>query len=31
MQPTPVHEVGPRSDKRRFDLISDALAFGRVW
>jgi hypothetical protein len=23
--------VGPRKDKRRVDLISDALLFGRLW
>jgi len=26
-----VCEVRPRRDKRGFDLISDALAFGRLW
>ena len=26
-----VYEVRPRSDKRGFDLISDALPFGRLW
>jgi hypothetical protein len=26
-----VYEVRPRSDKRRFDLISDTLPFGRLW
>ena len=26
-----VYEVRPRSDKRGFDLISDALLFGRLW
>ena len=26
-----VYEVRPRKDKRGFDLISDALAFGRLW
>jgi hypothetical protein len=26
-----VYEVRRRSDKRRVDLISDALPFGRVW
>jgi len=25
------YEVGPRSDKRGVDLISDALPFGRLW
>jgi hypothetical protein len=25
------YEVGPRRDKRGFDLISDALPFGRLW
>jgi hypothetical protein len=31
MQPTHVYEVRPRKDKRCFDLISDALPFGRLW
>ena len=26
-----VYEVRPRGDKRGFDLISDALPFGRLW
>jgi hypothetical protein len=26
-----VYEVRPREDKRAFDLISDALPFGRLW
>jgi hypothetical protein len=26
-----VYEVRPRKDKRSFDLISDALPFGRLW
>jgi len=26
-----VYEVRPRKDHRGFDLISDALPFGRVW
>lgn len=26
-----VYEVRPRSDKWGFDLISDAVPFGRVW
>jgi hypothetical protein len=26
-----VYEVRPRKDKRGVDLISDALAFGRLW
>jgi hypothetical protein len=26
-----VYEVRPRKDKRRVDLISDALPFGRLW
>ena len=26
-----VYEVRPRSDNRGFDLISDALPFGRLW
>jgi hypothetical protein len=25
------YEVRPRNDKRGFDLISDALPFGRLW
>ena len=25
------YEVRPRRDKRGFDLISDALPFGRLW
>jgi len=29
--PAPVYEVRPRNDKRGFDLISDALPFGRLW
>ncbi len=28
MRPTPVYEVRPRTDKRGFDLISDALRDG---
>jgi hypothetical protein len=28
---THVYEVRPRKDKRGFDLISDALPFGRLW
>jgi hypothetical protein len=36
LQPTAVHsvhvyEVRLRKDKRGFDLISDALPFGRLW
>jgi len=33
MQTTPAHsyEVRPRKDRRGFDLISEALAFGRLW
>jgi hypothetical protein len=31
MQPTHVYEVRPRKDKGGFDLISDALPFGRLW
>ena len=31
MQPTHVYEVRPRKDHRGFDLISDALPFGRLW
>jgi hypothetical protein len=31
MQPTRTYEVRPRKDKRGFDLISDALPFGRLW
>jgi hypothetical protein len=26
-----VYEIRPRRDKRGFDLISDALPFGRLW
>ena len=26
-----IYEVRPRHDKRGFDLISDALPFGRLW
>jgi hypothetical protein len=26
-----IYEVRPRKDKRRVDLISDALPFGRLW
>ena len=26
-----VYEVRPRADHRGFDLISDALRFGRLW
>jgi hypothetical protein len=26
-----LYEVHPRPDKRGFDLISDALPFGRLW
>jgi hypothetical protein len=26
-----VYQVRPRKDKRRADLISDALPFGRLW
>jgi hypothetical protein len=26
-----VYEIRPRKDKRSFDLISDALPFGRLW
>jgi len=26
-----IYEVRPRKDKRSVDLISDALAFGRLW
>jgi hypothetical protein len=26
-----LYEVHPRKDKRGFDLISDALSFGRLW
>jgi hypothetical protein len=31
MQPTHAYEVRPRNDRRGFDLISDALPFGRLW
>jgi hypothetical protein len=26
-----VYEIRPRKDKRGFELISDALPFGRLW
>jgi hypothetical protein len=26
-----VYEIRPRKDKRGFDLISEALPFGRLW
>jgi hypothetical protein len=26
-----IYEVRPRKDNRGFDLISDALPFGRLW
>jgi hypothetical protein len=26
-----LYEVCPRKDRRSFDLISDALPFGRLW
>jgi hypothetical protein len=26
-----VYEIRPRRDRRGFDLISDALPFGRLW
>jgi hypothetical protein len=29
--PMHVYEIRPRKDKRGFDLISDALPFGRLW
>ena len=29
--PQHVYEVRPRKDHRGVDLISDALAFGRLW
>jgi len=28
---THVYEVRPRKDRRGFDLIGEALAFGRLW
>jgi hypothetical protein len=31
IQSTHVYEVRPRKDKRGFELISDALPFGRLW
>ena len=31
MQSPHAYEVRPRNDKRGFDLISDALPFGRLW
>ena len=27
----PVYEIRPRKDRRGFDLMSDALPFGRLW
>jgi hypothetical protein len=30
-RPLHVYEVRPRKDHRGFDLISDALPFGRLW
>jgi hypothetical protein len=30
-RPIHVYEVRPRPDKRGFDLISEALPFGRLW
>jgi hypothetical protein len=29
--PMHIYEIRPRKDKRGFDLISDALPFGRLW
>jgi len=29
--PSHLYEVRPRKDRRSFDLISDALPFGRLW
>ena len=31
MKANHVYEIRPRKDKRGFDLISDALPFGRLW
>jgi hypothetical protein len=31
MRPTHVYEIRPRADKRGFDLISEALPFGKLW
>jgi hypothetical protein len=31
MRTAHIYEVRPRKDKRGFDLISDALPFGRLW
>ena len=31
MQPAHVYEIRPQKDHRGFDLISDALPFGRLW
>jgi hypothetical protein len=28
---THIYEVRPRADKRGFDLISEALPFGKLW
>ncbi len=30
-KPNNTYEVRPRKDRRGFDLISDALPFGRLW
>ena len=31
MNTSHIYEVRPRKDRRGFDLISDALPFGRLW
>ena len=31
MRTTHVYEIRPRADKRGFDLISEALPFGKLW
>jgi len=31
MDATVIYEIRPRSDRRAFHLISDALPFGKLW
>jgi len=31
LQPAHLYQVRPRKDRRGFDLISNALSFGRLW
>ena len=31
MHPVHLYDVRPRKDRRRFDLMSDVLPFGRLW